>query len=243
MIAALSQKIVSPDPIAAVVLDLIRFREVTNVDQIIDRLNSGNPLLTAHTAGATAPRAATDGKAANQVYYFDIAPGTWTGTFTFQVTSWSNLWRSSMSLKNKLLATAMDVFQRVFGSSSISSEMTPYGNRGSFGAVVNQIRIHKSWFGLLQSHEQYTLNPDGSRVGVDAHVSFGPFSFLFREHDVYPARVFDCGMLNIYHIKLLGTRFIGKYEVQSDRTQVDSTLVNGWASAHEILTKAAAAAR
>jgi hypothetical protein len=48
-------------------------------------------------------------------------------------------------------------------------------------------------------------------VKVDAHVSFGPLSFLFREHDVYPATVIDGGMRNLYHIKLLGTHFLGDH--------------------------------
>jgi len=142
-----------------------------------------------------------------------------------------------MSFKNKLLASAMGIFQQIFGESSISSELTPYPDRGVFGLAFNRIRIQKSWLTLWRSDEQYTLHPDGHRVTVDAQVNFGPVSFLFREHDVYPATVIDGGMRNLYHIRLLGIHFLGDYLVQPDRQQVLSTLANDWATAHETLNK------
>ncbi len=47
LVAALSQKIVSPDPVAALVFDLIGYHEATDVGQIIAVLDSGNPLSPA----------------------------------------------------------------------------------------------------------------------------------------------------------------------------------------------------
>ena len=148
-----------------------------------------------------------------------------------------------MSLKNKLLACAMHVFQKILGDSSISSELTPYPDQPVFGRAFNRIRIYKSWFTLWRSDEWYTLHPDGHRVRVDAQVRFGPISFLFREHDIYPATVIDSGMRNLYHIRLLGTHFLGDYRVQPGRRQVLSTLANDWASVHESLNKSAAPKR
>ena len=81
-----------------------------------------------------------------------------------------------MSLKNKLLASAMELFQGIFGEPDISSVMTPYRDRGVFGVAANSIRIHKSWLTPLRSDETYTLAPDGRRVEVDPRVSFGPVS-------------------------------------------------------------------
>lgn len=144
-----------------------------------------------------------------------------------------------MSLKNKMLATAMHVFRRSLGDSTIASHLTPYPDRGAAWIAINEIRIFKSWLTLWRSHEEYTLYPNGSGARVDAQVSFGPISFLFREHDVYPATVYKGGMRNLYHIKLLGTRFLGKYDVQPDRRQVQSLLTNEWAAAHEVLNKSA----
>jgi hypothetical protein len=145
-----------------------------------------------------------------------------------------------MSLKNKLLASAMGIFQKIFGESSIASALTPSPDRGVFGLAFNRIRIQKSWLTLWRSDEQYTLHADGHRVGVDASVNFGPVSFLFREHDLYPATAIDGGIRNLYHIKLLGTHFLGDYRVQPGRRQVLSTLANDWAIAHETLNKSVA---
>ncbi len=241
LIAALSRRIVSPPPLVAIIFDLIRSCESTNIVQIIGVLNSGNPLLSARAA-AQAVAATSARTAPNRVYYFEVAPGRWTGSFTFRVTSWGTLWRSDMPLKDKILATCMHVFQLVFGSSSIASELTAYPNSGADGLAINDIRIAKGFFTLFRSHERYTLNADGAHVWVDARVRFGPVPFLFREHDAYPAHVFDGGMRNVYHIRLLGTRFVGNYCVQPDRAHVDAVLQNGWSVAHETLTKIAPAA-
>ena len=256
-IAALGQAVISPGPIASPVVDLIRSAEVKDVVRVIQTLDARSPVplqaaaptvsSTAFAASVSSPVASAASapvravsapqESPNQVYYFDVAPGSWAGTFNFQITNWRTLWASSMSLKNKLLASAMQSFQRIIGDSSISSQLTPHPNRDDFGVAFNRIRIHKSWFTLWRSDEEYTLAPDGHRVRVDAHVIFGPFSFLFREHDIYPATVIDGGMRNLYHIKLLGARFLGDYRVQPDRRQVQSTLTNDWAIAHEVLNK------
>lgn len=230
-IAAIGEGLIDPGFVASAVLDIIRSAEVTDVAQVIRTLDSGDLLPFERAAPALA------GTPANQVYYFEVGPGSWSGTFSFQMTSWRKLWSSSMTLKNKLLAGAMQVFQSIFGDASISSELTPYPDRGAFGVAHNTIRIHKSWFTLWRSEEEYTLHPDGHRVGVDARVSFGPIAFLLPEHDIYPATVIDGGMRNLYHIKLLGARFLGDYRVQPGRRQVHSTLTAEWATAHEILNK------
>jgi hypothetical protein len=79
-------------------------------------------------------------------------------------------------------------------------------------------------------------------VRVEAHVELGPVPSLFPEHDVYPASVFPGGMRNLYRIKLLGTRFLGDYEIQPDLLHLHSRLSNDWALAEEVLTKQAPAA-
>ena len=245
--AVLGNAIRSPGLVISGVLDIIRQSEVQDVARIIQVLDSGNPLtprpaaaaLSAAAFAETAASPAASPAAAhpNQVYYFEIAPGSWAGSFHFQITNWRTLWSSSMSLKNKLLSSAMQIFQSIFGDSAISSQLTPLSKPSISPVVSNHFRIHKSWFTLWRSDEQYTLSPDGHRVQIDAHVSFGPFAFLFPEHDVYPATVIDGGMRNLYRIKLLGTRFLGDYRVQPDRRQVISTLSNDWSIANETLNK------
>ncbi|MFL6233922.1 MAG: DUF5995 family protein [Thermoanaerobaculia bacterium] len=231
-IAALGTGITLPDPVARCVIRCIKESEPASVVQIIRTLDNGNPIAEIHEM-PTRPKET----AANRIYYFEIAPGTWTGTFTFELGSWRLLWSSSMSFVDKLLASAMAVFQKVFGPATVSSTVTPHPDRGTFGVATNDLRIFKSWFPLLHSSEEYTLLPNGSGVRVDARVSFGPIPFLFREHDVYPAMVQDGGFRNLYHIRLLGARFLGDYRVQPDRAQVRSQLENDWAVGHEVLNK------
>jgi hypothetical protein len=174
----------------------------------------------------------------NQVYYLEVAPGRWTGTFDYHLTSFQNLRRAQISLKNKLLALSMQLFQGVFGRSSIETIMTPHPEQGEAGVCTNEFRIFKWFFPLFHSSETYTLSADGQSVVVDADVHFGPIPFLFRERDHYTALVSDEGMKNVYRIVLLGARFEGDYTVSADRRQVTSRLVNDWATANEVLTKA-----
>jgi hypothetical protein len=175
---------------------------------------------------------------ANQVYYLEVAPGRWTGKFDYRLTSFQRLRSAQISVKNKLLAVSMQLFQFLFGTSTIETIMTPHPEQGEAGVCTNRFRIYKWLFPLFRSDETYTLSADGQSVVVDAKVRFGPIPFLFRESDHYTAVVSDGGMKNVYRIALLGAGFEGDYTVSPDRRQVTSRLVNEWATANEVLTKA-----
>jgi hypothetical protein len=251
--------VLSPGLIAGSVLDVVRAAEVTDVKRIIDALNAGEPLsgesialastgrvsaITGTTTAAAAGRpegahASVRGASPNHVYYFDVAPGRWLGTLTFEITSWRRLWTSPISLKSKLIASAMGAFAGIFGPASIESQLTPHPDRGAAGEAINRLRLYRGRFTLWRSDETCTLSPNGHGVRVDAHASFGPWAF-FPEHDEFPASVFDGGMRNLHRIKLLGGRFLGRYEVQPDRIQVNATVANEWLLAHQALTKVSA---
>ncbi|MEW7292131.1 DUF5995 family protein [Aquimarina sp. 2304DJ70-9] len=237
-IAELGEKIIDPGFFTASVLNVIHAVEVKNVIQIIETLNAGNELQELIELGedsTLSPEALK--KAPNQIYYFQTARGTWTGDFNFKIKSWSKMFGASISLKNKMLITMMGVFQKIIGNASIKSIITPLPHEGKAGIAKNDFRIHKGWFTLFISKEDYHLSPNGKAVTVDAHVRFGPFSFLFKEHDVYPAVIYDGGFKALYHIDLLGTKFTGDYTVRQDQRQVHSVLENDWAKAVEILNK------
>ncbi|MEM8934577.1 MAG: DUF5995 family protein, partial [Acidobacteriota bacterium] len=97
------------------VVDIVRAPESQDVRLNIEALDRGNP-LPRHPAPPS-----PSGEPPNRVYYFEIADGSWTGTFTFRLTSWRRLWASEIGLVNKLLASAMAVFQTIFGDGSITS--------------------------------------------------------------------------------------------------------------------------
>lgn len=237
-IAALSEKIINPGFLLNSVLKIISLSEVKDVGQIITTLNSGNELAELIAKGAEVVLPPEELKnAPNQVYYFQTADGSWTGDFKFILKSWSKMLNSNIGLKNKMLVSMMGIFQKVFGNGTIKSIITPLPNEGKAGIAKNDFRIHKGWFTLFISKEDYILSPDGKGVTVDAHVRFGPLSFLFKEHDVYPAVIYEGGFKALYHIDLLGTQFSGDYTVREDQRQVISILENEWARAEEVLNK------
>ena len=237
-IARLSEKIIQPGFLLEFVLKIIQSVEEKNIIQVIDTLNAGNELVNQQESEPEhilSPDALKE--APNQVYYMQIANGSWTGKFNFNIKSWSKMFRASIGWKNKMLLTMMGLFQRVFGDAAIKSIITSLPHEGKAGIAKNDFRIHKGWFTLFVSKEDYILSPDGKGVTVDAHVRFGPVSFLFKEHDVYPAVIYDGGYKALYHIDLLGTQFIGDYTVRPDQKQVHSILENDWAKADEVLNK------
>lgn len=181
--------------------------------------------------------AASSAEPSNKVYYLEIAPGRWTGVFDFRITSFKLLLGARIPIRDKLLAISMHVFQRIFGKGSITTVMTAHPNEGEAGTCTNDFRIARAFLPLFHSSETYVLSSDGTSVGVDAQVTFGPIPSLFEEHDAYTATVSDGGFRNLYNIKLLGSRFEGRYVVSPDRARVDSSLVNEWATANEVLLK------
>ncbi len=237
-ISKLGEKIIHPGFLAESVLKTIHAVEVRNVKQVIDTLDAKNELheLLEQQQDVILSAEALK-KAPNQIYYFQIAKGAWTGDFNFKIKSWSKMLGASISLKNKVLLTMIGLFQKIIGNASITSIITPFPSEGNAGIAKNDFRIHKGWFTLFISKEDYLLSPNGKSVAVDAHVRFGPFSFLFKEHDVYPAVIYEGGFKALYHIDLLGTKFIGDYTVRPDQRQVHSVLENDWAKAVEILNK------
>ena len=104
-ISALGNKVISPGLIGTAVMAVIETAEVKDVVRIARVLDSGNPIepvsvgSSGNIAGAaplspppSALKVSTQstmasGRAPNQVYYFDVAPGSWTGSIQYQLTS------------------------------------------------------------------------------------------------------------------------------------------------------------
>lgn len=237
IVTALSEKVIEPGQVIESVLETIRAVESKSVLANIDVLNTGNPMPNLQDLLEKLAAWSGEGTPPNKVYYFDVAQGTWTGTFNFKVTSWSNLWKSGIGLKNIFLVTSMAVVQKIFGDGTISSVIQVFPKKGKAGVAHNTFHIKKAGITLFRSDEDYILSPNGTGVTVDAHVRFGPIPFLFKEHDVYPATIYDGGMRAVYFIKLLATQFLGNYTVAQDRKQVHSVLTSSFAVADETLNK------
>ena len=240
IIAELGEKIIRPGRFIEDMIKVVHFLESKNVAQVIHTLNNRNNLPEQPITWNIQDDTPTDeSNPPNRVYYFEIADGDWIGTFNFKLKSWKKLMRSGIGLKHKFLVILMTLFQKIFGDASISSKITTFPNEGVFGVAKNDFRIYKRFFTLFRSNEDYILSPNGSSVKVDARVRFGPISFLFNEHDVYPAVIWNRGFRATYHIKLLGGSFLGQYTVRDDKKQVHSILENEWAIADEVLHKIA----
>ena len=173
----------------------------------------------------------------NEIYYFEIGKGEWTGTFWFGITDWSQFWKARISLKNRFLTLAMTLVIKVFGRAVFHSRIAVFPDLGAAGIASNSIRLSRFGITLFISNEDYALDPDGSSVAVKAKERFGPIPFLFREYVEYPATIHEGGMSSTYYLPLLDSQWIAKYTVRSDRNHLDGALECGWGRAEEVMDR------
>lgn len=170
-------------------------------------------------------------------YYFRIGRGHWRGAFGFRITDRHAFRNASLTLKERLLARAMALAQRLTGDSRIDSDVWAEPGAGVAGVAGNTVRISRFGITLFLLRETYTLDEDGTNVAVHAHERFGPIPFLLRNEKSHPAAIHADGMSSTYYIPLLGADWVANYTVHVDRTHIDGVLTCAWARATESIRK------
>jgi hypothetical protein len=186
-------------------------------------------------ASKTSPTSVTGG--ANHDYYFETGVGYWTGTFDFRVTDWRGFVTDSLGVVNRLLVLAMVVTIRLFGVARITSLLEGFPEEAPAGVVTNEVRLTTFGLTLYLLRERYCLHPDGRGVTVVSRERFGPVPFLFRSRKAHPAEVHDGGARATYYMPLLGTDWVGRYEVRADRNHIESVLTCPWGEATEVIDR------
>jgi hypothetical protein len=173
----------------------------------------------------------------SQAYYSRIGRGRWRGAFAFRITDRDAFRAASLTLKDRLLATAMAFTQRLTGDARIDSDVWARPDGGAAGLAGNTVRISRFGITLYLLRETYTLAANGTDVAVHAHERFGPIPFLLRNEKRHPAAIHADGMSSTYYIPLLGADWIANYTVHPDRTHIDGLLSCPWAQATETIHK------
>jgi hypothetical protein len=173
----------------------------------------------------------------NQTYYFSIGQGTWRGHFSFELTDRAALKRSGIGLKHRLLARGMGVMQGLAGNSRLDSKIWSSPDEGEFGVARNIVRISRFGITLYLLREQYTLDPDGTTVVVNARERFGPVPFFLRNSKEHPAEIHADGMSSTYYMPLLGDDWTADYTVDSARRDISGVLRCPWARCTERMAK------
>jgi hypothetical protein len=173
----------------------------------------------------------------NEIYYFEIGRGEWTGEFWFGVTDWNQFWKAKISLKKRFLTLTMALVIKVCNRAAIHSQITACPDKGVAGIASNSYRLYRLGITLFLSNEDYVLDPGGSGVTVKAQERFGPIPFLFREYVEYPATIHEAGMSSTYCLPMLDSQWTAQYHVRPDRNQVDGVLECSWGRAEEIMTR------
>jgi hypothetical protein len=181
--------------------------------------------------------------APSHVYYFEVGPGTWQGTFTFRVTDWRRLVGSGVGPRNLLLVLAMTITQRLTGAARLTSTIVAHPEEGPFGVADNAVRLSRFAITLYDLRERYELDPDGISVLVHAAERFGPVPNVLTRSFTYPAKIRDGGSASTYYMPLLGAPWTAKYQVSADRSRLAGTLSSQWATATEDATRVSGPAR
>jgi hypothetical protein len=173
----------------------------------------------------------------SQTYYFDIGRGRWRGAFFFRITDRTALRNAPLTLKERLLAKAMSLANRLTGDSRIDSDVWARPQDGIAGVAGNTVRISRFGITLYLLRETYTLAADGTTIAVHCHERFGPIPFLLRNEKSHAAAIHADGMSSTYYIPLLGADWIADYTVHKDRMHIDGVLACDWARATETIRK------
>jgi hypothetical protein len=172
--------------------------------------------------------------ASNRRYYLELGQGRWTGKFSFHMTDWRRFWKDHLGIVNRLLGLMMAAWQTVFGDSKIDSNLVGYPDENR---AANLVRIHRFGITLYLLQEQYLLHKDGRNVTVVSYERFGPVPFLFGDHKNHPAEIHDPGTSSTYYMPLLGTGWMGDYQIADDKNHVKARLVSPWAYSEEIISR------
>lgn len=173
----------------------------------------------------------------NQIYYFQIGLGDWTGKFDLKLTSWERFWRDPIGVKNRFLVISMLLFLKLTGKARIDSRLEGFSEQGDAGIVKNRVRISRFRLTLYLLVEEYVLDRDCRSVWVRSDERFGPVPFLFASSKEHPAEISDSGMTSVYQMPLLGTDWVGRYTVREDRDHIDAILTCGWAEGEEVIDR------
>jgi glycine/D-amino acid oxidase-like deaminating enzyme len=173
----------------------------------------------------------------NQIYYFEIAQGTWQGQFEFSITDFHEFRRGVLSLANRVLALANHVINKVFGSSVITSSIHAFPQEGAAGISRSRVWVRKYGIVVYRMKGEYILDPDGTRVKVRIWEQFGPIPFLLRNTKKVVAEIGEAGMSSIYHMPLLGGTWVGRYTVSPDRNHLVAIYESAWGRAKETISR------
>jgi hypothetical protein len=174
---------------------------------------------------------------ANHQYYFATGVGEWRGRFTFALTDWDAFWSDRLGLLNRVLALVMTLVTTLFGDAEITSVLEGHPASGPAGVVTNEVRITKWGLTLYLLRERYVLHPDGRGVTVDSRERFGPIPHLFTVEKAHPAEVTEGGTRSTYYMPLLGTDWVGDYQVTRGGDRIESVLTCAWGRGTEVIDR------
>lgn len=177
----------------------------------------------------------TEGNPPSHRYYFVTGKGNWKGTFDFELTDWKAFRGESIGILNRILVLMMVLVTTIFGEAQITSTLGGDPDREPIPLGTNEVRITKWGITLYLLQESYHLHTDGRCVTVDARERFGPIPFILSSKKAHPAEIDADGQGATYYMPLLGTNWVGTYNVKAEGTQIDATLACDWAEAVEVI--------
>ena len=170
----------------------------------------------------------------NQVYYFEVGRGAWSGAFDFRITDRKAYRRASIGFLNRILIFGLRLVINVLGRPAISSEITVSETAGPAGTGWNTYALAKWGLTLCVFKDVYQLDAGGERVTVTTDLRYGPVPGILTDHVVYSAQISDGGLRSRYEgLRLLGAAWVATYKVAPDKKHVDGVLVCEWGEARE----------
>ncbi|WP_437901990.1 DUF5995 family protein [Sorangium sp. So ce327] len=166
----------------------------------------------------------------NEIYYFQIAHGNWTGNFSFKIVHFGRLMREA-PLPEQLWAVALHLACRLAQKQVITSTILGYpGSRvaRSWAVVTANTFVFTPPVRLYALRGHYQLDPDGTNVVVRMREEFGPIPLLFHRDTRATARITDEGRRAEYQRTMFGSAWQGVYEVAPTSDEVHVRYSSAW---------------
>lgn len=98
--------------------------------------------------------------------YYLANHGLWRGAFDFRVTDWGAFWRARVSLMDRLRVLSMWFLPKLIGAFRMETLLDYRSFGPTENKVLHETRVVKWGMVMMDSHEVFQLDEDGTRVHI-----------------------------------------------------------------------------
>lgn len=169
----------------------------------------------------------------NEVYYFDIAEGRWTGEFGFRIVDFGAWMKTPAKILDRTLALLLHANDRLPGATKMVGEILGEPSEGDAGVARVEVSVRRLGIEIFWLEGHYALGEDGTSVEINVHQRYGPPGFPVLKAEPRRATIDRAGYRAHYWIRTLGDSWEGVYDIDEARRRLDAKYLCPWGELRE----------